>query len=59
MNLQGAATQMRLCNHDRCIDPTMTKHLTTPIRAINFLVLALSTMVALRGYVLEFVMEIV
>jgi hypothetical protein len=28
MNLQGAATQMRLCNHDRCIDPTndLTPH---------------------------------
>ena len=28
MNLQGAATQMRLCNHDRCIDPTndLTTH---------------------------------
>ena len=35
------------------------KHLTKPIRAIHFMVLALSTMVALRGYVLEFVMEIV
>jgi hypothetical protein len=22
MNRQGAVTQMRLCNHDRCIDPT-------------------------------------
>ena len=28
MNRQGAATQMRLCNHDRCIDPTndLTPH---------------------------------
>ena len=49
MNRQGAATQMRLCNHDRCIDPTMTKHLTKPIRAICFLVLAFLMTLGTQG----------